>query len=347
MCRTPSSSAQPHPLRSFAAAGRREHQHSHPAATLPTRRLPRPSVCGGPHCPGRGREDDRRMRPIATGCRSSDDGLFLTDGGIETVLIFHEGSSCRVRRLRPAQGRGGDRGAAPLLRALRRAGRRARRLGFVAESPTWRASPRWARELGYAPIELDGFNRRAIALMEELRRELRPLVVISGCVGPQRRRLQPVGAAAEDAAEAYHATQIATFADTAADMVTAITMTYAEEAIGVTRPRSRAGLPVAISFTRRDRRPAPERPDARRRDRPGRRRHGRRARVLHDQLRPPDALRGGARRRRRGSSASAACARTPRRCSHAELDEATELDEGDPADLARPLRRPRRPASAA
>ena len=78
--------------------------------------------------------------------------------------------------------------------------------------------------------------------MEELREhEHRAPVVISGCVGPQRRRLQPGRSCCRaDAAEAYHATQIATFADTAADMVTAITMTYAEEAIGVTRAAARA-----------------------------------------------------------------------------------------------------------
>ena len=53
-----------------------------------------------------------------------------------------------------------------------------------------------------------------------------------------------------EAAEAYHSTQIATFADTAADMVTAITMTYAEEAIGVTRAApTRRACRWSISFT--------------------------------------------------------------------------------------------------
>ena len=69
-----------------------------------------------------------------------------------------------------------------------------RGLGFVAESPTWRASPRWARELGYDASELDAFNRRAIALMEELRAE-HPLVVISGCVGPSDDGYNPAAAA--------------------------------------------------------------------------------------------------------------------------------------------------------
>ena len=41
----------------------------------------------------------------------------------------------------------------------------------MLESPTWRASPRWAAELGVVGAELDELNRKAIALMEELRDE--------------------------------------------------------------------------------------------------------------------------------------------------------------------------------
>jgi homocysteine S-methyltransferase len=50
-------------------------------------------------------------------------------------------------------------------------------------------------------------------------------------------------------AEAYHAEQIDAFAGTEADMVTAITMNYVEEAIGVARAAKAAGMPSAISFT--------------------------------------------------------------------------------------------------
>ena len=49
--------------------------------------------------------------------------------------------------------------------------------------------------------------------------------------------------------ERYHALQVATFADTAVDVVTALTMTYAEEATGIVARRRAAGLPSAISFT--------------------------------------------------------------------------------------------------
>src|SRR3954469_2249011 len=117
-----------------------------------------------------------------------DGGLFLTDGGIETVLIFHEGLDL------PEFAAFGlledDAGTAALRRYYEpyTALARERGLGFVLESPTWRASPRWAAALGYDGGELDQLNRRAIALMEELRAEYETAempVVISGCIGPQ------------------------------------------------------------------------------------------------------------------------------------------------------------------
>ena len=43
--------------------------------------------------------------------------------------------------------------------------------------------------------------------------------------------------------------QVETFADTAADLVTGITMNYAKEAVGLARAARNAGLPVVISFT--------------------------------------------------------------------------------------------------
>ena len=74
-------------------------------------------------------------------------------------------------------------------------------------------------------------------------------VVISGCIGPQDDGYNPSAFMSADAAREYHATQIGSFAGTEADMVAAITMTYVEEALGLTRAAGDAGMPVAISFT--------------------------------------------------------------------------------------------------
>ena len=181
-----------------------------------------------------------------------DGELFLTDGGIETVLIFHEGLDlpefAAFDLLKDERGTERLRSYYTPYVALARE----RGLGFVLESPTWRANPRWAAAIGYDRDELDRVNRKAIALLEEIRDEHEPggsSIVISGCIGPQDDGYNPAERLTADDAHAYHSTQIATFADTAADMVTAITMTYADEAIGVARAAQEAGIPAAISFT--------------------------------------------------------------------------------------------------
>ena len=125
-------------------------------------------------------------------------------------------------------------------------------VGFVLESATWRASADWGAKLGYSPAALAEVNRAAIALLEEIRDEFAGAdahIVISGCVGPRGDGYDPAQIMSEQEAEGYHAAQIGTFAATAADMVTAITMTNLPEAIGVTRAAQAAGMPVVISFT--------------------------------------------------------------------------------------------------
>ena len=158
-----------------------------------------------------------------------DGELFLTDGGIETVLIFHRGLElpefAAFDLLKDEAGTEALRAYyAPYAELARERG-----VGFVLESPTWRASPGWAAQIGYSDDELDAMNRKAIALMAELRARYAngAPVVISGCIGPQGDGYNPATLLTADAAQEYHATQIGTFRETEADMVTAITMTYA------------------------------------------------------------------------------------------------------------------------
>ena len=182
-----------------------------------------------------------------------DGTVMVTDGGLETDLIFNRGFElphfAAIDLLRDD-----GEGAAALRSYYERYAEIARDSGFglVLESPTWRANPDWARELGYSPEELADLNAKAIGLLEDVRDahqgEVTP-IVISGCVGPRGDGYDPGTMMSAADAESYHATQIGAFAGTAADMVCAITMTYAEEAIGVTRAARAAGLPVAISFT--------------------------------------------------------------------------------------------------
>jgi S-methylmethionine-dependent homocysteine/selenocysteine methylase len=263
-----------------------------------------------------------------------DGELFLTDGGIETSLIFHQGLDLPefAAFVLLDDDEGLDhlrRYYEPYLALAKESG-----AGFVLETPTWRASPDWAARLGVSAEKLDALNRRAITLMEELRdRAGDAPVVISGCVGPQGDGYQPAERVSASAARDYHSTQIGTFADTAADMVTALTMTYAEEAIGVTQAALDAELPAAISFTL---------------ETDGRLPNGQ---GLGEAIEEVDEATGGApayymincahpthfeevlatdepwRERIRVLRANASM------LSHEELDQSDELDDGDPEDL--------------
>jgi S-methylmethionine-dependent homocysteine/selenocysteine methylase len=178
--------------------------------------------------------------------------FFMTDGGIETTLIFLDGQDlphfAAFHLLRTAEGEGA------LRKYFRSYGALARKLGtgLILETPTWRANPDWAMKLGYDADALAEANTKSVRLVEEVRREYetdRVPVVISGCIGPRGDGYIPDTAMSADQAEAYHRTQIATFAKTSADLVTAITMNYVEEAIGVTMAARSVGLPAVIAFT--------------------------------------------------------------------------------------------------
>ena len=179
-----------------------------------------------------------------------DGGLFLTDGGIETSLIFNDGLS--LPDFAAFDLFRSERGEAALRKYFRAYAAIAARFGtgLVLESATWRASADWGARLGYAPRDLDDVNRRAIELLQRLQGEFSSVkTVMSGCVGPRGDGYQPTKLMSAEEAQAYHRAQIGTFAGTAADMVSAITMNYVEEAIGIARAAKEAGMPVAISFT--------------------------------------------------------------------------------------------------
>jgi len=158
-------------------------------------------------------------------------------------------------------------------------------------------------------------------------------VVISGCIGPRADAYRPAERMGEDEAEDYHREQIEILEATEVDLVHAMTITYAAEAIGVTRAAAGAGVPAAISFTTET--------DGRLPD----------GTPLADAVAAVDEATGagpvyygincahpshfepalpsgavGARIRSVRANAS--------RKSHAELDESLVLDAGDPVELA-------------
>lgn len=181
-----------------------------------------------------------------------DGRVLLTDGGIETTLIFLEGLDlphfAAFTLLKDAPGE------AALRKYFRTYAEIARRFGtgLILESATWRANPDWAAKLGYTPEQLADAQQQSIRLLEEVRAEHNTgtaPIVISGCLGPRGDGYIADSAMTAREAEAYHHAQIATFAGTAADMVCAITMNYVAEAVGIVNAARSVAMPVAISFT--------------------------------------------------------------------------------------------------
>jgi homocysteine S-methyltransferase len=264
------------------------------------------------------------------------DQVFLTDGGLETTLIFHDRVDlphfAAFDLLRHQDGRQTLHDYYARYAAIARH----RGLGFIFESATWRASPDWAAKFKLSRTKLADLNRAAIEMLLPLREEFETVdspMAISGCIGPRGDGYNVDAKMTAEHAEAYHSFQARIFADSEADMVTAITMTYAEEAIGLARAAAAAGVPAAISFTvETDGRLPSGQPlgeaidavDAATQNAP--------AYYMINCAHPThfaDALAANARwlTRIKGIRANAS------KRSHAELDAAPDLDAGNPVEL--------------
>lgn len=176
----------------------------------------------------------------------------LTDGGMETDLLFNHGFDlpefASYDLLRTEKGeRFLHRYFDVYVSIAARHG-----FGLVLETPTWRANREWGARIGDSPQALGVFNRRAVALLQSVRTELADAgvpIVVSGCIGPRGDGYRSGDMMCADAAATYHRTQVETLTDAGADMVAALTMTYASEATGIVRVAAETGIPVCISFT--------------------------------------------------------------------------------------------------
>lgn len=268
--------------------------------------------------------------------------LTVTDGGLETTLVYQYGIDLPDFAAFPLLDTDAGRAAlAAYYEPYLALGRRLD-VAVIVDTPTWRANLDWAARLGYDAIRLTAVNRHAVEFVRELATSGPdgPVEhVVDGVIGPRGDGYVMGEAMSASEAAAYHGPQARAFAEAGAAMMTGVTMTYVDEAIGVTRAASSVGLPVVISFTvetdgtlpsgealgeaiarvddATDATPAYYMVNC--------------AHPTHfaDQLVPG----AGWLRRVKGIRANAS------RCSHAELDAATELDRGDVADLARWYRR--------
>src|SRR5215831_4719447 len=177
---------------------------------------------------------------------------FITDGGIETHIIFNMGVGLPHFSVFPLNDsvagreviRRYYRDYLPVARAAKR--------GFLFATDSWRASPDWADRLGYDRALLKQNNIRSVVLCAELAEEFAAAGVesaIAGVLGPRRDAWQyDAGMTVREAFD-YHSPQVEAFASTAATSLHAYTLTNTPEAIGIARSAERAGLPVVLSFT--------------------------------------------------------------------------------------------------
>ena len=264
--------------------------------------------------------------------------VLLTDSGLETDLIFHHGFDLPLFAAFPLLD---DPKGVEVLRDYYRQHAvvaQDANLGFVFEAVTWRASTDWASQLGYTEQSLADVNRRAIELGVNLRAELGEdagPMVISGAIGPRGDAYNPGERMTPEEAQRYHSAQIETLSATQADLVTAFTLTYPAEGIGIVRACRAADMPVVISFTVETDGALPDGTGL-----------GEAIAMVDDATNAAPAYYGincahpthfiGVLdptqdwvQRIRMVRANAS------RKSHAELDEADELDDGDPDDLGR------------
>ncbi len=181
-----------------------------------------------------------------------DASLFLTDGGVETDLIFHHGFDLPLFAAFPLldDSDGIEVLGEYYLRYLQAASDVG--AGFILEAVTWRASRDWGAQLGFDAASLRDINRRAVDQLVAIRAAAGASagpVVVSAAVGPRGDAYRPDALMSPSEARAYHAEQIEGLAATEADMVSALTLTYVAEAIGIAEAAKAADMPVAISFT--------------------------------------------------------------------------------------------------
>jgi homocysteine S-methyltransferase len=284
---------------------------------------------------GQGAEMAKHRRSLP---QLSSPTVMLSDSGMETDLIFHEGFDLPLFASFTLLD--DEVGMDALRDYYRRHVQVARdaHVGFLFEAPTWRASIVWARQLGLDEAAVADVNRRAIDLMVKIRdeaEEMREPLVISGLIGPRDDAYNPAQLMSVDEAEGYHTAQIETLAGTQADLITALTLTYAAEGAGIARAALKARMPVVISFTVETDGALPD----------GSSLSDAIATVDHStdaypayygiNCAHPSHFLGVLDAGEGWSSRIKMIRANASRCSHAELDEAEILDDGDPEELGR------------
>lgn len=178
--------------------------------------------------------------------------MFVTDGGIETHIIFNEGYDFEHFTVFQLIDSEGGRAAMrkyyePYVGIAKKAGQ-----GFLFDTNTWRANPDWGALVGYDAARLRAVNKKAVAFCREISTMFSAEgipTLISGAIGPRRDAWKHDAEMTVAEAEAYHLPQVAAFAEAGADFETAYTLTNTAEAIGIANAARSMGIACVLSFT--------------------------------------------------------------------------------------------------
>ncbi|MBD3679084.1 MAG: homocysteine S-methyltransferase family protein [Rhodobacteraceae bacterium] len=183
---------------------------------------------------------------------TDDDPLFLTEAGIETTLQYKLGWElrhfCLFELLKDdrfvedltAYHRG-------LIEVALEAG-----VGHLLDGVHYRASPDWGALLGMSPQELEDLTLKGLDLYASLSREYATEdspIPVGCCIGPRGDAYDARLVMGPEEAEDYHSVQIATAKKAGVDFISALTFNHVDEAIGVTRAATAAGIPIIVSFS--------------------------------------------------------------------------------------------------
>lgn len=178
--------------------------------------------------------------------------LYLTEGGIETELMYRWGFDLPQFAMYPLLD---NPAAMDTMRGMYRrlldvAARHG--MGALMGGLDYRASPDWAALLGYSAAGLEEANLRSIDFLRGVAAEYAGQVddiLVQGFVGPRGDAYALNRTITEAEAEDYHAVQLATLAKAGVDLAWGFTLNNVAEATGIVRAASRLGVPVAISLT--------------------------------------------------------------------------------------------------
>ncbi len=176
----------------------------------------------------------------------------LTDSGLETILIFHHGIDLpHFAAFNLIDEPKYDDVIKDYYKQHLEIAKK-HKTGFILESPTWRANKDWGFKLGYNETELINVNTLAIEQLKAIRKQylndVNP-IFISGQLGPSRDGYAITKIMSVDEAKSYHELQVAAFSKSGVDLVSALTIGYINEGLGIVKSAKEHNVHVVISFT--------------------------------------------------------------------------------------------------